>query len=500
MKVLVTGGTGVVGKVAVDRLLEHGHSVRLLSRHADRDGRQWVAGVEPWAGSVGNDDSIRGAAAGCDAVLHIAGIVRESPPEVTFEQVNVEGTRRILREAERARVRRFVFVSSLGAGQGASDYHRSKYAAEKLVAQSELDWLVVRPGNVYGPGDEVISLLLKMVRTLPAVPVVGSGDQPFQPVWAGDLAEVLVRALERTEPSRQMLDLAGPEVTSMNDLLDLLEKITQRSPVRIPVPEWLARSGAGAMESLGLDLPVNSNQLTMLVEENVIPPGQKNALTEVFGVQPTRLAEGIAKLADSLLEQLPTEGVGSLHQQRYWADVRGSRLDADALFEMVRNEFGTLAPDGLLEVGAEPGTQQGRLEEGDTLTMAIPMRGTIQVRVRDIRERTMTFVTLEGHPLSGVIQFKVEDRGDLLRFEIRSYTRASDLVDLVGMRTVGRVAQQVTWQSVVQEVVRRSGGEAVEGVQSDSATLDEEKAERIERWVEELVTEKKREENPGTGE
>lgn len=390
----------MVGKAAVDRLLEHGHTVRLLSRHADKDGRQWAEGVEPWEGSVGDDASVRGAAEGCDAVLHVAGIVRESPPEVTFAEVNVEGTRRLLREAERSRMRRFVYVSSLGADRGESDYHRSKRAAEKLVAQSELEWLVVRPGNIYGPGDEVISLLLKMVRTLPAVPIIGGGDHPFQPMWAGDLGEALARAVERAEPSREFLDLAGPEVTTMSGLLDLLEKITQRSPVRVPVPEWVARSGAEAMESLGIDLPVNTDQLTMLVEENVLPPGRENALTGVFGVEPTRLVEGLAKLADSLLERLPQEGVGPLRRNRYWADIRGSRFGPDELFEMVRGEFASLAPGALLRVGAEAGSPSS-LDEGDTLTLAIPLRGNIQVRVEEVRDRTATAVTLEGHPLSG---------------------------------------------------------------------------------------------------
>src|SRR5688500_11733885 len=136
MRVLVTGGTGVVGKPAVDKLLERGHTVRLLSRNADRDARLWESGVEPFAGSVGDDESVRGAAAGCDAVLHIAGIVAENPPEVTFDEVNVQGTRRLLAEAERAGVRRFVYLSSLGADRGTSDYHRSKRAAEVLVESS----------------------------------------------------------------------------------------------------------------------------------------------------------------------------------------------------------------------------------------------------------------------------------------------------------------------------------------------------------------------------
>src|SRR5687768_12266080 len=99
MKVLVTGGTGVVGKSAVDHLLRRGHTVRLLSRHADDDARQWAEGVEPRTGDVGDPAALRGAADGCDAVLHVAGIVAETPPEVTFEKVNVQGTRNLVEEA-----------------------------------------------------------------------------------------------------------------------------------------------------------------------------------------------------------------------------------------------------------------------------------------------------------------------------------------------------------------------------------------------------------------
>src|SRR5215211_1794919 len=115
MHILVTGGSGVVGVGAVTELLRRGHSVRLLARHAREDSRQWPSGVTPVVGDVADAASIRGAADGCDAVLHVAGIVEESPPKVTFQRVNVDGTANMCAEAERAGARRFVFVSSLGA-------------------------------------------------------------------------------------------------------------------------------------------------------------------------------------------------------------------------------------------------------------------------------------------------------------------------------------------------------------------------------------------------
>jgi NADH dehydrogenase len=500
MKVLVTGGTGVVGKAAVDHLLRAGHTVRLLSRHARSDARQWAAGVEPREGSVSSDEAVAGAAEGCDAVLHAAGIVSESPPDVTFQAVNVDGTLRLAREARRAGVRRFVYVSSLGADAGDSGYHRSKFQAEQAVrAEAPPGWLIVRPGNVYGPGDEVISLLLKMVRTLPVIPLVGAGDQPFQPVWVEDLGLALARAVERESPRETAVDVAGPDVTTMRETLELLAKITERSPVLVPVPEFLARAGTQAMEAVGIDFPVKDDQITMLREGSLIPEGAVNGLTDVFGVTPTPLGEGLGKLADTLPESLPSEGTGTLHRRRYWADITGSQLTADELFEVVRTEFYRLAPSGLLEVGAEPGSRTA-MEEGATLTLEIPLRGHIQVRCVDTSDRTITMVTLEGHPLAGAIRFDVQDApGDSLRFEVRSFTRSAGLIDRIGMRTFGQAAQRATWRSVVGAVVDRSGGTAPGGVHEEEEALEGRDAEDVESWVEEVVMRFRRRQSPEVG-
>ncbi|WP_436604621.1 NAD-dependent epimerase/dehydratase family protein [Sorangium sp. So ce1036] len=129
MKVLVTGGTGVVGPEVVWRLLRRGHGVRLLSRHASGHRRSFEGDVEAFDADIGDASSVRGAAEGCDAVIHLAAVVAERPPAVTFERVNVEGTRNVVAEAERARVQRLVHVSSLGADRGASAYRRAAHRA-----------------------------------------------------------------------------------------------------------------------------------------------------------------------------------------------------------------------------------------------------------------------------------------------------------------------------------------------------------------------------------
>src|SRR5215203_2412590 len=321
MRILVTGGSGVVGVGTVTELLKRGHEVRLLARHATHDARQWASGVTAIVGDVSDVSTIRGAADECDAVLHVAGIVEESPPAVTFRRVNVEGTANLVAETERAGVRRFVFVSSLGAQEGESDYHRSKREAERLVERFTGNWTICRPGNVYGPGDGQISVMLRLVRGVsPLVPRIGSGDQTFQPIWWEDLAAALATVVERDDLAGQALDLAGDEVTSQNDLHARMSRITGRDVQSIPVPELLASLGAKAISMVGWKMPLNDSELQMLREGNTIRQGRQNGL-ELLGIAPTPLDVGLRALAELQPEQLPSQGVGSLKRKRIWADI-----------------------------------------------------------------------------------------------------------------------------------------------------------------------------------
>jgi uncharacterized protein YbjT (DUF2867 family) len=492
MKVLVTGGTGVVGVGTVTALVRQGHDVRLVSRHAERDAQRWAGAVEAWPGDVAHADSIRGSADGCDAALHLVAVVDESPPDATFDRVNVRGTRHIVREAERGGVQRFVFVSSLGCERGSSPYHQSKRAGEKIVRDFDGDWVIVRPGSVYGPGDEQISLLLKMIRTFPAIPVLGGGDDTFQPIWHDDLAEALLRALERDDVVRRTFDVAGPEITSQNDLIERLSAIASRRPVRVPLPDFLARAGMRALGVVGIDVPFGESQLAMLREGNVIADPEANSLTGVLGVTPTSLQRGLELLADVQEEQLPDEGVGPLRRKRFWADIQRSRHDPDSLFEYFRTHLNELTP-AFVEVGAEPGTPSV-VEEGTTLTLALPLRGHVQVRAAEASDRRITLLTVAGHPLAGAVRFLFDDHGTDVRFEIQTYDRPANAVDFVAMRTVGDFVQSRAWHDVVDNVVAAAGGEARAGVRSESGTLTEDEARSVEAWLDALVTKLKREE------
>jgi NADH dehydrogenase len=495
MRVLVTGGTGVIGEGLLPALVGAGHTVRLLSRGAEGDAKRWPSEVEPFAADVTDVSSLRGAAEDCGAVVHVTGIVDESPPALTYERVNVAGTRNVLAEAARVGLRRFIYVSSLGAERGRSGYHRSKFKAEELVRASAFDWLILRPGNVYGPGDEVISTLLKLVRALPAVPVIDAGNQPFQPVWYEDLGRAILRAVETPALRRETLELAGEETTTTSDIIKRLSAVTGRTVARVPVPSFLASLGVRLAEStkleklLGVKLPLNDAKLKMLLEGNFIEHPSANALPSRLGVTPTTLDAGLAKLADSIPEQLPSEGVGPLRRKRFWADIKGSRLTPTALVEEFREHCAEVMP---LEFSAEPGTPRV-VEEGVTLTLGLPVRGNVQVRVEEVAPRRVTFSTVGGHMLAGMIQFTASgDRRKYVRFLVETHARAANALDLLAMSTVGDSLQKENWQEVVTRVVALSGGTAPLGVQSDTETLDDEEARRVERRLSDLVNRRKR--------
>jgi NADH dehydrogenase len=493
MRILVTGGSGVVGAGTVTELVRRGHSVTLLARHAAADARQWPTGVTPFPGDVSHPRSLHGAADDCDAVLHMVGIVDESD-DATFAGVNVGGTANMVAEAERAGVGRFIFVSSLGAPTGASDYHRSKREAEALVRRFHGAWTICRPGNVYGPGDEQISLLLRMVRSpSPVVPRIGDGDQPIQPLWWEDAAVALATVVERPDLAKRELDLAGGEMTSQNDLIARLSRITGRAVTAVSVPDFLATLGARAVSLVGWDVSFNEQQLTMLHEGNAIQAGGQNALIDVLGIVPTPLDDGLRKLADLQQEQLPDEGIGALKQKRYWADIVGSRYDADALFALFRTHFNEITPV-FVDVAPEP-TTTDLIDEGESLTLALPMRGHVQVRVAELRQRMVTLLTLAGHPLSGCVRFATAPAGAAVRFQVEVYERAANVLDLIAMRAIGDRLQDHTWSAVVENVISLSGGRAPAGVQQERHSLDDEEAAAIQHWLEEVTVQRKRAEN-----
>lgn len=485
MNLFVTGGTGVIGLCTVRRLLAAGHTVKLFSRHASQDAKELTGDVHPIDGSVANQQEVEKALTGCEVVVHIAGIVSEKPPKATFQGINVDGTRFLVEAAETSGVQRFIYISSLGADRGSSNYHRSKLQAEEIVKRFTRDWLILRPSVVYGEGDEVVSLLLQMIRTLPAIPVIDGGDTPSQPMWAEDFAEAVLQAVEVPELHHQTLECAGAERVSMNQMLDRLSDLTGVSPLRIPMPSWLASTGAQLLQTAGLDLPFSPDQVQMLVEGNTIPEGHRNALIETFGITPTPLATGLQRIVAGGKERAVLDGVGDLHRNVYTGIIEGSNFSAEDLFKLFVAEMAGFFPPA---VEGDPEDRGERFALGETITLRLPARGNIQVRVVELTSNHATCATLDGHPLVGTVEFSCGYFGDRIAFTVTTTDRASNLIDKTIMDTLGRGLQDLNWTEFIQAVAARSGGRLVDEVDVKKNVLSGTEAREVEQQQRDLIS------------
>jgi nucleoside-diphosphate-sugar epimerase len=199
MKLAITGGTGFVGSHLIDVALAAGHSVRALTRREQppRDGVEWVSG------DLASRDALERLVDEADAVIHVAGTIN-APNAAGFDKGNAQGTLAMLAAATAGGVRRFVHVSSLAAREPKlSLYGASKAKAEELVHSSGLDWAIVRPPAVYGPGDKETLELFRMARLgLMLMPPKGR----VSIIHADDLSRLLIALSEPSAPSNKLIE------------------------------------------------------------------------------------------------------------------------------------------------------------------------------------------------------------------------------------------------------------------------------------------------------
>jgi uncharacterized protein YbjT (DUF2867 family) len=190
--IAVTGGTGFVGSHLLRLALAEGYDVRALTRgwKPPEDDIAWVDGA------LDRPDTLVKLAAGADAIVHVAGAIN-APDRAGFEAANAAGTAAMVDAARKAGVRRFVHISSLAAREpDLSDYGWSKAKSERLVAASGLDWTIVRPPAVYGPGDRETFELFRMARRgLVALPPAGR----FSVIHVEDLCRLILALLDDAE-------------------------------------------------------------------------------------------------------------------------------------------------------------------------------------------------------------------------------------------------------------------------------------------------------------
>jgi NADH dehydrogenase len=230
-RIAVTGATGFVGRHVARRLEAAGHEVVSLSRRTGTD----LAAPDPAA--------LRSALAGCDAVVHCAGINRQLGTQ-TYDAIHIRGTRALVKAARAAGVGHISVLSFLRARpDGPTAYHRSKWAAEVIVRDSGIPYTVLKAGVIHGRGDHMLDHLSHALHSFPVFGLVGMREQPVRPVAIDDVARILEAAATGDERLRdQTIAVLGPDEMLLGDAVRRVAHAIGRRPlyVRLPVIAHLA--------------------------------------------------------------------------------------------------------------------------------------------------------------------------------------------------------------------------------------------------------------------
>lgn len=280
--VTVFGGSGFVGRHVVRALVQRGYRVRVAVRRPD------LAGFLQPLGTVGQihavqanlryPDSVAAAVKGAAAVVNLVGILQEGGRQ-NFTSVQANGARTVAQACAVAGITRVVHVSAIGAAaESGSAYARSKAEGEAAVQASIPGAVVLRPSIMFGPEDGFFNRFAALARMLPVLPLVGGGETKFQPVFVGDVAEAVARAVEGRVQGGRIYELGGPEVKSFRELVAYICKITDRKPMLVSLPFPLARLQAHILEivntlTLGLlpdALMLTRDQVKLLESDNVV--------------------------------------------------------------------------------------------------------------------------------------------------------------------------------------------------------------------------------------
>ncbi len=286
--ILVTGGSGFIGRRVVTRLVDGGHKVRVFARGQRRV--DLPESVETVRGNVVSGEGLPEALAAAEKLVHLVGIIRETGDQ-TFESVIWRGTERVLEAVKVAGVTKFVYVSAIGAQDDPKyPYLYAKWQAERAVMASGLKYTILRPSIVFGEGDEFINALAGLVRYNPVVPVAGDGKARFQPIWVEDLVTCIVACLDEDVHVSETLELGGPEQLTYDEMLDTVKEALGRTRIKAHVPLVVMRPLAQMMEWVLPKPPVTREQLKMLALDNT---AETDSLMRQFGVQPRRLADSL---------------------------------------------------------------------------------------------------------------------------------------------------------------------------------------------------------------
>ena len=273
--VTVFGGTGFLGRHTVRALARAGWRIKVAARRPARGfflrPLGTVGQIDFVKCDISDPQSVVAAMAGCDAVVNLCGILFQSGQ--TFEDVQADGAANIGAAAVTTGMKAVVHVSAIGAdSESASQYAVSKAEGETRLREAFPAATILRPSIVFGPEDGFFNRFAEMARFLPALPLIGGGKTLFQPVFVGDVADAIVKALDSETARGRTYELGGPTIYSFRQLMQIILDETGRKRMLLPLPFGLAAFKASFLQFLPNPL-LTPDQVKLLRHDNVVAPG-----------------------------------------------------------------------------------------------------------------------------------------------------------------------------------------------------------------------------------
>lgn len=275
--VAVFGGSGFLGRYAVSALAKAGYRIRVGVRNPNLGNylvpMGQVGQIQLVKANILNPEHVAATISGAEAVVNLVGILSQSGRQ-RFARVHRDAPGEIAKAALEAGVSTFVHVSALGASPNSpSIYAKTKAEGEMRVRDAFPAATILRPSLLFGPEDNFFNRFAGMARFSPFLPLIGGGHTRFQPVYVGDVAATVARAVSDPPGTRgRTYELGGPSTYTFKELMELILRETCRERALVPVPFALATFGA-ALAGLWPWPPITPDQVRLLKTDNVLTRG-----------------------------------------------------------------------------------------------------------------------------------------------------------------------------------------------------------------------------------
>ena len=304
--VTVFGGSGFLGRHVVRALAKKGYRIRVAVRRPELafflTPLGTVGQIQAVQANLRFESSIARAVAGADAVINCVGVLAETGRQ-TFHGLQAEGAGAIATALPPGA--QLVHVSAIGADPDSpSDYARSKALGEAAVLEAQPGAVILRPSIIAGPEDAFFNRFAALARALPVIPLAGA-ETRLQPVFVGDVAAAIVKAVDGELKGGQVYELGGPETRTLRELVAYVLRVTGRQRLLVALPDGIATLQARMLElvdtlTLGLlpdTLKLTRDQVVMLRQDNVVTAeaAMQGRTLEGIGITPTAIEAVVPK-------------------------------------------------------------------------------------------------------------------------------------------------------------------------------------------------------------